>query len=265
MTGELRSRRAMGPDFDRSRYGLFEAQLVVFQGLIFVSLSENPPSFETGLGRLAELTAPFGFKNLKIAHSASYPVPANWKLVLENYMECYHCAPSHKEYSRSHSLKDPGSMTEELVCEMHHKAAAAGMPTRELNETGADAAALGADIYYRRYPLYPGYKTGSKSGDPVAPLLGDLRGYDGGTTDIQIGPLNNFLAYSDYVVGYRFIPISLQKTDIQIVWLVRGDAEEGRDYDKDVLTWLWHVTSLDDEQIIRHNQAGVNSHHYFAT
>ena len=55
---------------------------------------------------------------------------------------------------------------------------------------------------------------------------------------------------------------ALQETDIQIVWYVRGDAEEGRDYDKDALTWLWHVTSLDDERIIRHNQEGVNSHHF---
>ncbi len=44
--------------------------------------------------------------------------------------------------------------------------------------------------------------------------------------------------------------------------MVRGDAEEGRDYSTDDLTWLWHVTSLDDERIIRHNQSGVNSHFF---
>ena len=45
-------------------------------------------------------------------------------------------------------------------------------------------------------------------------------------------------------------------------WLVRGDAEEGRDYTVQDLSWLWHVTTLDDERIIRHNQDGVNSHFY---
>ena len=44
--------------------------------------------------------------------------------------------------------------------------------------------------------------------------------------------------------------------------MVRKDAEEGRDYTADELTWLWHVTSQDDERIIRHNQAGVNSNFF---
>ena len=78
----------------------------------------------------------------------------------------------------------------------------------------------------------------------------------------MIGMLNSFLVYSDHLVGYRFVPRGLQQTDIQVVWMVRGDAEETRDYDKEALTWLWHVTSLDDERIIRHNQEGVNSHYF---
>ncbi|MGB0848686.1 MAG: SRPBCC family protein, partial [Thiolinea sp.] len=120
----------------------------------------------------------------------------------------------------------------------------------------------GHTAYYRRYPLYPGYDTGSEDGKPLAPLLGELNGYDGGTTDLQIGMLNNFLMYSDHVVGYRFLPKGLQETDIQTVWMVRADAEEGRDYDLEKLIWLWDVTTRADEKIIRHNQAGVNSFHY---
>ena len=41
--------------------------------------------------------------------------------------------------------------------------------------------------------------------------------------------------------------------------MVREDAEEGADYSLDELTWLWDVTTKDDERIIRHNQRGVNS------
>jgi Rieske 2Fe-2S family protein len=196
---------------------------------------------------------------LKVAHAASYPVPANWKLALENYLECYHCAPAHKEYSRSHSLKDPASMTEELLSTLAENSRQAGIPTTVLSETGLDADNTGCDVHYRRYPLYPGYKTGSRSGEPVAPLLGELKQYDGGATDITIGPLNSFLVYADHVVGYRFVPRTLQETDIQIVWMVRSDAVEGRDYSLEDLTWLWDVTSQDDERIIRYNQEGVNS------
>ena len=259
LDGGLRAGRQMGDGFDSGAYGLTAVNILIFQGLIFICLSEDPPSIEGALERLAPKTAPFGLANLKIAHQASYPVPANWKLALENYVECYHCAPAHKEYSRSHSLKDPASMTKELVGAMREKSLEAGLPIDEVSETGENAELIGADIYYRRYPLYPGYLTGSRDGAALAPLLGDLTGYDGGATDIQIGPLNYFLAYSDHIVGYRFIPAALQETDIQAVWMVREDAEEGRDYTLDELTWLWDVTTQDDERIIRHNQQGVNS------
>ncbi len=248
----------MGPNFDPADWGLFPAQVRVFQGLIFVCASEEAPPLDQGLKRLAPLTAPFGFENLKVAHEASYPVPANWKLAVENYMECYHCAPSHQDYARSHTLKAPKDV-EALLPPLQARSAGIGLPTETLDLTGEGAASPCTDIYYRRYPLNDGYDTGSRSGAPLAPLLGDLTGFDGGATDVQIGPLNNFLVYADHIVAYRFVPRAMQETDIQIVWLVRGDAEEGRDYQIDDLTWLWHVTSLDDERIIRHNQEGVNS------
>lgn len=261
LDGRLRGGRAMGADFDPSEYGLFPVQVQIFQGLIFICADENPPPLEESLARLAPLSAPMQLENLKLAHEASYPVPANWKLALENYLECYHCAPSHQDYSRSHSLKDPADV-EKYGADLRDRSASAGLPAGELDLTGANALALGTDVYWRRYPLFPGYQTGSKDGAPLAPPLGQLTGHDGGATDLAIGTLNYFLIYADHLVGYRFIPRSLQETDIQIAWYVRGDAEEGRDYSKEALTWLWHVTSLDDERIIRHNQEGVNSHRF---
>lgn len=261
LSGKLRGGRAMGPDFDPAGYSLFAAQVRVFQGLIFVCAAQDAPPIEAGLNQLEPLVAPFDMANMQIAHQATYQVVANWKLALENYLECYHCAPSHKEYSRSHSLKDPAEM-EALIAPLLARSAAIGLSSETISQTGADAAGPAADIYFRRYPLFPDYLTGSQSGAALAPPLGRLTGLDGGASDMQIGVLNNFLIYSDHVVGYRFVPVSLLETEIQIVWYVRGDASEGRDYDKGRLTWLWHVTSQDDERIIRNNQEGVNSHRF---
>ncbi|WP_037254980.1 aromatic ring-hydroxylating oxygenase subunit alpha [Roseobacter sp. SK209-2-6] len=261
LDGRLRGGRAMGADFDPSEYGLFPVHITVFQGLIFICTDENPPPLTQSLERLAPLAAPMELENLKLAHEASYPVPANWKLALENYLECYHCAPSHQEYSRSHSLKDPADV-EKYGADLRQRSAQIGLSTEELDLTGPKAEAPGSDVYWRRYPLFPGYQTGSKDGEALAPPLGQLTGHDGGATDLAIGTLNYFLIYADHLVGYRFVPRGLQETDIQIAWYVRGDAEEGRDYDHEALTWLWHVTSHDDERIIRHNQEGVNSHHF---
>ena len=38
---------------------------------------------------------------------------------------------------------------------------------------------------------------------------------------------------------YRFVPRSCQSSEMEVIWLVRGDAVEGVDYDLEKLTWLW--------------------------
>jgi len=177
-------------------------------------------------------------------------------------MECYHCAPAHLEYSKSHSLKDPSSANIELKKCMLKKSIEVGLSGDELQINSLGSKDEEMDFYFSRYPLFQGYQTGSKSGKKLAPLLGKLKDFDGGTTDMQIGILNNFLCYSDHVIGYRFIPRSIQLTDIEVIWMVRSDAEEGLDYNLQDLTWLWHCTSQDDERIIGLNQKGVNSDHY---
>ena len=262
LSGKLRAAREMGDDFDKAEYSLKKVNLRVFHGLIFICISNNPPNIDKGLFKLKTLVEPFEFENLKIVHSQNYPVSANWKLALENYMECYHCAPAHLEYSKSHSLKDPSSANIELKNCMLKKSMDVGLSGEELHINLLESNNVEMDFYFSRYPLFQGYKTGSKSGEKLAPLLGRLKDFDGGTSDIQIGILNNFLSYSDHVIGYRFIPRSLQITDIEVIWMVREDAEEGKDYNLEDLTWLWHCTSQDDERIIALNQKGVNSNHY---
>ena len=262
LNGSLRAAREMEDNFNTAEYSLKKVNLRIFHGLIFICVADNPPNIDEGLLQLEPLVEPFEFENLKIVHSANYPVAANWKLALENYMECYHCAPAHLEYSRSHSLKDPSSANIELKKCMLKRSMDVGLSGEELHINLLESNNVEMDFYFSRYPLFQGYKTGSKSGEKLAPLLGRLKDFDGGTSDIQIGILNNFLSYSDHVIGYRFIPRSLQITDIEVIWMVREDAEEGKDYNLEDLTWLWHCTSKDDERIIAINQKGVNSNHY---
>ena len=262
LNGSLRAAREMEDNFNTAEYSLKKVNLRIFHGLIFICVADNPPNIDEGLLQMEPLVKPFEFENLKIVHSANYPVAANWKLALENYMECYHCAPAHLEYSRSHSLKDPSSANIELKNCMLKKSMDVGLSGEELQINLLESNNVEMDFYFSRYPLFQGYKTGSKSGEKLAPLLGRLKDFDGGTSDIQIGILNNFLSYSDHVIGYRFIPRSLQITDIEVIWMVREDAEEGKDYNLEDLTWLWHCTSQDDERIIALNQKGVNSNHY---
>ena len=57
--------------------------------------------------------------------------------------------------------------------------------------------------------------------------MGQFTDYDGGSTYVHVGPLSFFLAYPDYGVIYRFVPKALQRSDLEVTWLVRDDALEG--------------------------------------
>jgi Rieske 2Fe-2S family protein len=137
-----------------------------------------------------------------------------------------------------------------------------GLTRHVLRRSWLDAGEVGIDRGFDRYPLLRGHLTGSRDGKPVAPLLGSITGYDGGTTDLHLGPVTFGLAYCDHVVLYRFTPRGLRSTDCEITWLVNGTAREGVDYDRANLTWLWDVTTIADKTIIERNQAGVDSRFY---
>ena len=71
----------------------------IFAGLIFINFAESPAPFETIVDDLAAPLAPYQLERAKVAHRQNYPIASNWKLAVENYCECYHCAPAHPEYS----------------------------------------------------------------------------------------------------------------------------------------------------------------------
>jgi Rieske 2Fe-2S family protein len=116
--------------------------------------------------------------------------------------------------------------------------------------------------YLDRMPIREGYQTQSQDGKPVAPLLGKLTTYDGGITGINLYPSCFFVCCSDYVTLNCFVPLDVDHTQVELVWLVRNDAVEGVDYNPEKVSWLWRVTGEQDIKICENNQAGVNSRRY---
>jgi phenylpropionate dioxygenase-like ring-hydroxylating dioxygenase large terminal subunit len=262
LEGGLHSAAHMKDDFDKSEIKLKKIHTEIFEGMVYINFAEQPASFKPVREAMTECLRPYRLDRAKVAHRQTYPIDANWKLSVENYTECYHCAASHPEYSRGHSLAKPSSRENGLMEEVMQRAEACGLSEKFVDRVFLDEPGFGAGHNYSRYPMWRGHITGSEDGQPVAPLLGELKDYDGGTTDFQIGPVTFALAYCDYVVIYRFTPVALDKSECDITWLVNGDAEEGKDYDKEKLTWLWDVTTLADKRIIEYNSEGVNSRYY---
>ena len=262
LDGKLLSARQMPAGFDKSNSGLNKLLVEEFCGLVFVSFSEDPPSFKLLKEKLTKPLSVFNLDNTKVIHSETHQIEANWKLVFENFYECYHCGPAHKEFAASHSLALDDTRREEYQNELKQRAVLAGIITTPEYLPQSDIqASVNAPYFYDRYALFDGYLTGSENGQPVAPLLGDVKQYDGGASNIMFSNLTYMLVYSDHVVLYRFTPKSATSTDADLVWLVRSDAQP-ETYDIERMRWLWNVTTVADKDIIERNQKGVLSRFY---
>ena len=263
LDGKLLAAKSLREGIDKSKLGLHPCNIESASGMLLINLSDNPQSLKNLQSDLKEPFEMFGFKDLKVAAHKNYPIASNWKLAVENYQECYHCAPAHPEYSLSHSLKiedEPGF--DEAQEKMMNNLESCGLKDIEVNKDFSNKDPDQEQYAYSRYALFDGYMTGSKDGKPLAPLLGNIKEFNQGCSDFNIGPVSYFLAYCDHIVGYIFTPTSQDQCQCDIYWLVNKDAKENKDYNKEKLMWLWDVTTYADETIIVNNQKGVNSIKY---
>jgi len=262
LDGRLRGARHMPEGFERAAYGLKAVHSRVIEGLVFVSFAAQPLGLEHVEAALAGSARLYGWADAKVAHRESYPVTANWKLAVENYMECYHCAPAHEEYSRFHLYARPAALNSQADERVRRRARELGLGFVELDCWGGNARAGQEAADSLRSALAEGAVSGSEDGRGLAPLMGQFTEYDGGVTFFDVGLTSNFLAYPDHGLIYRFSPRDVQSTEMEVIWLVRADARPGIDYDPERLTWLWRVTSVADKRIIELNQLGINSRSY---
>jgi phenylpropionate dioxygenase-like ring-hydroxylating dioxygenase large terminal subunit len=262
LNGRLVAARQMGPDFDRDSSGLKSLSVQVIEGLIFTTFAEHPLDFAPAAAALAHPAGVHGWGKAKVAHQETYSMNANWKLAVENYMECYHCQPAHQEYSKHHTLARPTEQTRQMEREGRSRAEAIGISIGNVDQYAGAALPQSEYVSVFRSPLHEGNSGGTFADLRRAPLMGDFTDHDGNSTYFDAGPLSDFLAYPDHGVIYRFIPRAARHTEMEVIWLVNENAQEGRDYDLEQLTSLWKSTSLEDKKIVEWNQSGVNSRYF---
>lgn len=256
--GRLKAARLMPKEFRREDHGLKKLHLRLVEGLVFISFAEEPLDF-TEVERLLHATVgQYGWGAAKIAHRQRYVIEANWKLSVENYVECYHCGPAHPEYSQTHALEQPLDKIADMNAAMEARTCALGIDIGQGDHWQNSRAGKEA-IHAFRYALYDGVETGSEDGRALAPPMGRFTAFDGGVTSIHLGGTSFLVCYPDHGMIYRFIPAGPDRSEMELIWLVRGDAEAGRDYDHEKLIWLWTVTTDEDKKIIEHTARGVSS------
>jgi Rieske 2Fe-2S family protein len=270
LDGALLTARLMPVDFEKEANGLHRCHVRVFHGFIFLNLSDQEPvDFDATFGDLAPYLDFHGFADAKIAYARSYPTDANWKLVVENFVECYHCAPSHPEFVSMHPPQalvafgaGPSSGPADAVDEYlptlrawEERAGALGRPIGTVDD-GPESSHL--RLLLQR-TIREGYESETQDGRPASSLMGKRVAFDQGRMYLSFSPFTQLVATNDFAVLFRFTPRSTLKTDVDLFWLVDAKAT---DVDVEKMIWGWDRTTKQDKVITENNQAGILSTRY---
>lgn len=260
LEGTLINTLYMADDFEQANFPLKSIALENLEGLIYICLNETPPDFSHFRNTVTPYIKPHQPKKTKVAFESVIVEEANWKLVIENNRECYHCAGAHPELLVSlveMALPDDDRFAEEFAL-MKEKAA----KWEQLDFPYAPADG-GQEFRCIRLPFRKGIKSMTLDGELACKkLLGDLVEEDLGSVRMFRAPNNWHHFLSDHIIHFRVIPLGPNKTEVRTTWLVHEDALEGWDYDSERLAEVWQATNEQDKRLAENNQRGILSPAY---
>ncbi|MCO1338714.1 (Fe-S)-binding protein [Kocuria polaris] len=259
-------------NFDKACFSLKRAHSRVVAGLVFVCLAAEPPADFDEVSKIFEpYVAPHEIANAKVAFQQELIEEGNWKLVMENNRECYHC-DGHPELACS--LFPTWGLTEELVpphledawqrnvaaeTALQERCNRYGLPYEVVEELDTRIAG----IRISREPLDGAGESFSATGRRLSKkLLGDLRDFRLGRCSMHLQPNCWFHLLSDHVITFAAFPINEHQTLVRTTWLVADDAVEGVDYDLESLTYTWKQTNVQDKNFVEMCQQGAASPAY---
>ena len=257
LRGRLTQAARMHEGFDSSGFNLRPVKVETVAGVIFICLSEPAPDFAPFRAALEPMLEPHELRKTKLVHTQVLSERADWKLVMENARECYHCRVGHPQLMRSFrdfTVKDPAGNTQPWETAFLENCAAKGLPTRET---------IAAWYEIGRYPLSDGVVSYTMDGKPaVGRKLGRVGDGDVGAMWWAVQPNAFNHVVGDYAFCFQAWPTGPGETTAIGKWFVHQDAVEGVDYNLERLTEVWTATNEQDRALAENNQRGVKSMAY---
>jgi Rieske 2Fe-2S family protein len=204
---------------------LVELPLATWHGWVFVNATGRAPAFDRYVGAMAGIVAPYRAEDLVVGARHTYEVAANWKIIVENYHECYHCPLIHPE-----------------LCQVSPPSSGANWDL--------PGAWVGGSMDLREHAETMSL-SGRSAGIPLA-------GADPRTVQ-YLSLLPNLLisAHPDYVMTHRLTPFAPGRTRIECSWLFPpGVADPSYAVD------FWDVTNREDWAACESVQRGVSNPHF---
>jgi Rieske 2Fe-2S family protein len=220
-------------DFRPGEHGLVELPLESWHGFLFVNGSGDAPPFAEHVGALDDLVAPYRPERLVPLVSHAYDLDCNWKVVLENYHECYHCPLIHPE-----------------LCQVS--------PPASGDNFELDGAWVGGTMDLKDHAATMSLD-GHSDGVPIPGLDGErLR------TVAYLGLFPNLLLslHPDYVMTHLVEPLAADRSHVICTWYFPPEATEQPGFDPGYAVDFWDTTNRQDWSACESVQRGMTSPHF---
>jgi Rieske 2Fe-2S family protein len=220
------------PGFNKAEYPLKPARLGLWEGFIFVNLADSPTPLEEWFAPLAGKFSRWNLGALRSAKRIEYDVRANWKLMFQNYSECYHCLGVHPELSK---ISPYDSAENDLT----------------------EGPFLGG------FMRIASDKSLTLSGNACALPVGDF-----GDEDFRfvfyysIFPNMLLSLHPDYVMVHQLEPQAPERTSMFCDWFFNPEAFERSDFDPNDAIEFWDIVNKQDWHVCELSQQGISSRAY---
>ena len=236
LTGELRHAPGFesgdGFHFDTGQFGLTELRLVDWHGYLFVDPSGADIDFERHVAGMEEIVGPYKPEELTVVARHSYELDTNWKVIVENYQECYHCQAIHPELSR---ISPP---------------------------TSGENIELPGDWMGGWMSMIDEAQTMSLSGQSGGVAIKGLSQQELRTVMYLVGFPNLLVSlHPDYVMTHLMTPLAVDRTHVECAWAFPKEALEKPDFDPSYAVDFWDLTNRQDWAACESVQRGLSSPH----
>lgn len=220
------------PGFSKAEYPLKPARLGLWEGFVFLNLGEASASLEKWFEPLDGKFSPWNLTALRSAKRIEYDVRANWKLMFQNYSECYHCLGVHPELSK---ISPYDSAENDLI----------------------EGPFLGG------FMRIASDKSLTMSGNTCALPVGNFADEDFRFVFYySIFPNMLLSLHPDYVMVHRLEPQSSERTLIFCDWFFNPEAFTRNDFDPEDAVQFWDMVNKQDWHVCELSQQGISSRAY---
>ena len=220
--------------FDARQFPLHPVRLASWSGFLFVTLSQATPPLLEHLGVMAHYFDRYRMDSLRIGRRVTYQVASNWKILCENYSECYHCFLVHPELNRISHYRSGES-------DLSNGATVGGY--MELREPEFNSMTVSGKTVRRPFPAI----------DPE----------DHRRIHYYIVYPNMFLSlHPDYVMTHLLWPLGPGRTEIVCDFLFAAEEVSRPDFEPSDAVDFWDATNRQDWAVCERAQQGTQSSSY---